>query len=260
MSRTLDIETPASGTALLRFNRPQCLNALNETLVKELRQAFAAIADDPAVRVVVLTGAGRGFCAGLDLRDFGPSMPHVEAPAIEQMRFQEMMASLPGLMRDLPQPIIAAVNGPTFGAGFGLCLAADIRVCARSAFFGNGAIKIGLSGADMGMSYHLPRMVGTSMAADWMLTGRRIPADEAFRCGLVSAILDDEQLLPHALSMAAEIAAHSPLASQMTKRALQISVDAPNFSTAVEVENRNQLITHATEEAALARAAWRKAQ
>ena len=103
-------------------------------------------------------------------------MLDADAPAIDRLRFQEPMAALPQAIRALPQPVIAAVNGPCVGAGFALCLAADIRICSTAASFGNGAILLGLSGAEMGMSYHLPRIVGTSVAADWMLTGRTVSA------------------------------------------------------------------------------------
>jgi enoyl-CoA hydratase/carnithine racemase len=253
---TLSLETPNPGTLVLRFNRPERLNAINEVMVGELKEVCAAIASDREVRVVVLTGTGRGFCSGIDMRDFGPGMLDADAPAIERLGFQEMMAALPGLLRALPQPVIAAVNGPAVGGGLALCLAADIRLCAPSASFGNAAIRLGLSGAEMGMSYHLPRIVGTSVAADWMLTGRTVSAEEAFRCGLVSALVDDDRLLDHALELAAQIASLSPLGVQMTKRALQTNTDAPDLAAALEVENRNQVITHATAEAAAARAPW----
>ena len=213
---------------------------------------------DRDVRVVVLTGAGRGFCSGIDMRDFGPSMLDATAPAIDRLRFQEHMASLPQAIRASPQPVVAAVNGPAAGGGLALCLAADIRVCAASASFGNAAIAIGLSGAEMGMSYFLPRIVGSSLAADWMLTGRTVSADEAYQRGLVSEVTDDDRLLERAVELAERIAVNSPLGVQMTKRALQVNTDAPDLFTAIEVENRNQVITHATEEAAAARERWAK--
>jgi enoyl-CoA hydratase len=241
---------------MLRFNRPNRLNAINETLASELIAACSTIASDRDIRVLVMTGAGRGFCSGIDMRDFGPSMLDASAPALERLRFQEMMASLPVAVRNLPQPVIAAVNGPAVGGGLALCLSADIRLCAKSASFGNAAIKIGLSGAEMGMSYHLPRIVGSSVAADWMLTGRTVSADEAFRTGLVSAMVDDDRLIEYALELAAQVSSHSALGVQMTKRALQINIDAPDLASALEVENRNQVITHATDEAAEARVAW----
>jgi enoyl-CoA hydratase/carnithine racemase len=256
VSGVLIADDPAPGVVVLRLNRPERLNALNEELVFALRDACAAIAVDAQTKVVVLTGEGRGFCSGLDMRDFGPGIPDESAPALERLMFQEMMASLPGCLRSLPQPVIAAVNGPAVGGGLALCLAADVRICGSSASFANAAIRLGLSGAEMGMSYHLPRIVGTSVAADWMLTGRKVSAEEAFHRGLVSALVDDDRLLDHALDMAGQIAAHSALGVRMTKRALQANVDAPDVGAALEVENRNQVIAHATEEAAAARGVW----
>ena len=249
-------EEPSAGVVLLRFNRPERLNALDEVLVGEFLQACASIAAERDVRVLILTGAGRGFCSGIDVRDFGPSMLEATDSAMDRMRFQEMMASLPLAIRNLPQPVIAAVNGPAVGGGLALCLAADVRVCGASASFGNAAIHLGLSGAEMGMSYYLPRVVGLSVAADWMLTGRTVSADEALERGLVSELVDDGRLLHRALELASSIAAHPPLAAQMTKRALQVNTDAPDLIAAMEVENRNQVITHATEEAAAARRRW----
>src|ERR1700741_3772736 len=168
----------------------------------ELTQTFAVIGTDATVNVVVLTGAGRGFCSGIDVRDFGPGMLEASDPAIDRLRFQEAMAALPQAIRDLPQPVIAAVNGPCVGAGFAMSLPADIRICSATATFGNGAILLGLSGAEMGMSYHLPRIVGTSVAADWMLTGRTVSASEADRHGLVSEIVDADRLAEHAMELA----------------------------------------------------------
>jgi enoyl-CoA hydratase/carnithine racemase len=242
--------------AVLRLNRPGSLNAINEAMAAALPRACHEIAQDDAVRVVVLTGSGRGFCSGIDMRSFGPGVPDADAPALDRMRFQEMMASLPECLRALPQPVIAAVNGVAVGGGLALCLAADMRICAASATFGNAAIRIGLSGAEMGMSYHLPRIVGPSVAADWMLTGRMVTAEEAARHGLVSAVVADGELPDRARAMAEQVAEHSPLGARMTKRALQLNLDAPSLAAAIEVENRNQVITHATAEAAAARNAW----
>jgi enoyl-CoA hydratase/carnithine racemase len=249
-------EAPADGVVVLRLNRPDRLNALDEVLVGLLAETCAALAQDRDVHAVVLTGAGRGFCSGIDVRDFGPGMLDATDPAIDRLRFQETMASLPQALRALPQPVVAAVNGPAVGAGLALCLASDVRICGASASFANAAILLGLSGAEMGMSYYLPRIVGLSVAADWMLTGRKVSADEAERRGLVSELVDDDRLLDRAVELASGIAAHPPLAAQMTKRALQVNTDAPDLAAALELENRNQLITHATEEAATARSRW----
>jgi enoyl-CoA hydratase len=251
-------ENPDPGVVLLRLNRPERLNALNGELVSALMDACSAITADEEIKVVVLIGSGRGFCSGLDLRGFGAGIPEGSASAQERLRFQEMMGSLPGRLRSLPQPVIAAVNGPAVGGGLALCLGADIRICASSASFGNAAIRLGLSGAEMGMSYHLPRIVGTSVAADWMLTGRTVSADEAFHCGLVSALVEDDQLLAHALELAGEIASYPALAVQMTKRALQVNVDSSDLAAALELENRNQVITAATEASRSAVRAWKR--
>lgn len=254
--QTLALETPSAGVAVVRLNRPDRLNAINEVMVAELASTCAELGDDPAVNVVVLTGSGRGFCSGIDMRDFGPGMLEASDPAIDRLRFQEAMAALPQAIRAMPQPVIAAVNGPCVGAGLALCLAADIRICSTAASFGNAAILLGLSGAEMGMSYHLPRIVGTSVAADWMLTGRTVSASEADRRGLVSETVEPERLLDRALELGALIAGLAPLGVQLTKRALQVNTDAPGLSSAMELENRNQVLSHATDEAARRRLKW----
>jgi enoyl-CoA hydratase len=253
---TLELDRPRAGVAVLRLSRPEQLNAINEVMQYELLEAVSEFASDPTVHAVVLTGSGRGFCAGIDMRDFGPNVPEATAPALERMRFQEKMAALPEAIRDLPQPVIAAVNGPCVGAGFALCLAADIRICSSQASFGNAAILLGLSGAEMGMSYHLPRIVGTSVAADWMLTGRIVSATEADRRGLVSEIVEPGRLAERAVELASLIADLGPLGVQLTKRALQINTDAASLAAALELENRNQVISHATQEAAERRKRW----
>jgi enoyl-CoA hydratase len=256
MPSTLILERPSDGVVVVRLNRPERLNAINETMQTELTAALADFSTDPAVRAVVLTGAGRGFCAGLDMRDFGPDVPDADAPALDRLRFQERMAALAQAVRVLPQPVIAAVNGPCVGAGFALCLAADIRISSAAASFGNAAILLGLSGAEMGMSYHLPRIVGTSVAADWMLTGRTVSAAEADRRGLVSELVEPDRLGERAIELATQIAGLAPLGVELTKRALQVNTDAPNLNAALELENRNQVITHATDEAAERRKKW----
>jgi enoyl-CoA hydratase len=242
--------------AVLRLNRPERLNALNHELVGAIEQECRRLAGDTATRAVVITGTGRGFCSGLDVRDFGPGLPAAHAPVAERMRFQERMAALPLAVRSLPQAVVAAVNGPCVGGGFALCLAADVRLCSTAASFGNGAILLGLSGAEMGMSYHLPRIVGTSVAADWMLTGRTVPAEEVDRRGLVSQLVEPEELLDRALELAAGIAELPALAVQMTKRALQVNTDAADVRAALELENRNQVLTHATDDSAARRGKW----
>ncbi|GAT07092.1 MULTISPECIES: enoyl-CoA hydratase/isomerase family protein [Mycobacteriaceae] len=256
MPETLDIDRGHPGIVVLQLSRPPQLNAINAVMRDELRRTFAEIAADTTVNAVVLTGAGRGFCSGIDMRNFGPDAVDESAPAIERLRFQEAMAALPQAIWDLPQPVVAAVNGPCVGAGLALLLASDIRICSDVATFGNAAILLGLSGAEMGMSYHLPRIVGTSVAADWMLTGRTVSAEEADRRGLVSEIVEADGLVDRAVQIASTIAEHAPLGVQLTKRALQANTDAPGPAAAMELENRNQVLSHATDDAAQRRRKW----
>ncbi|CAN5638887.1 enoyl-CoA hydratase/isomerase family protein [soil metagenome] len=244
MPETLSLETPSAGVTVLRLNRPKQLNAINQIMRDELVSTFAALATDHTVRAVILTGTGRGFCSGLDTRNFGDSLPIATDPAIDRLHFQESMVALPEAIRALPQPVIAAVNGPCVGAGFALCLASDIRICSTAASFGNGAILLGLSGGEMGMSYHLPRIVGTSVSADWMLTGRTVPAEEADRRGLVSQLVEPEQLDDRAVELAGAVAGLAALGVQLTKQVLQTNTDV-SLAAALELENRNQVLSHA---------------
>ncbi|RDH78409.1 enoyl-CoA hydratase/isomerase family protein [Mycolicibacterium moriokaense] len=254
MTATLIVERPHDGVLLVTLNRPRRLNAIDDAMRRELTETLTTVPAD--VNAVVLTGAGRGFCSGIDMRDFGPGVPDADAPAIDRLRFQESMAALPQTIRDLAQPVIAAVNGPCVGGGLALLLAADIRICSSAATFGNAAILLGLSGAEMGMSYHLPRIVGTSVAADWMLSGRTVTAQEADRRGLVSELTEPDRLVGRAIELAAAIAELSPLGVQLTKRALQVNTDAAGLDAAVELENRNQVLSHATDDAAARRQKW----
>ena len=256
VNEALSVQTPHAGVVVLQLNRPKRLNAINDVMVGELKETLAVLAADTSAKVVVITGAGRGFCSGIDMRDFGPDIPEATAPAIDRLRFQERMASLPQAIRDIPQPVIAAVNGPCVGAGLALSLAADIRICSTAATFGNAAILLGLSGAEMGMSYFLPRVVGASVAADWMLTGRIVSAEEADRRGLVSELVEPPLLVERALEIASGIAELAPLGVQLTKRAIQVNTDAAGLESALELENRNQVLSHATEEAAARRQTW----
>jgi len=212
-TQTLSVQRPHDGVLVLHLNRPERLNAINAIMLDELTGILTDVASDTSVNALVVTGAGRGFCSGIDMRNFGAGVPEATAPAIDRLRFQEAMAALPQAIRDLPQPVIAAVNGPCVGAGLALCLAADIRICSTAATFGNAAILLGLSGAEMGMSYFLPRIVGASVAADWMLTGRTVTAGEADRRGLVSEVTEPEELADRALEIASRIAELTPWAS-----------------------------------------------
>jgi enoyl-CoA hydratase len=237
--------TPQPGVALLTLNRPDRLNALSWELIEDLLSTCAQLAQDPEVRVVVLTGAGRGFCAGLDLSATDPLGRGDSSVTVYER--QELVGRLPQALRELPQPVIAAVNGPAAGGGLGLALAADVRLCSPTAIFSVAFVRLGLSGCDAGVSHTLPRLVGEGIAAEWMLTGRRVAAAEAAGTGLVNRIVDGD-LLAAAVDLAGEIVVNSPFGVRMTKQVLHRNVDATSLAAAVELENRTQVLAVGTED------------
>jgi enoyl-CoA hydratase len=172
----------SDGIALLTLDRPERLNAMSRELVADLHAALVEAGDDPDCRVVILTGAGRGFCSGLDLKETGDLAEAGGGPAAA-LRAQQHIASLVTQLRGLSKPVIAAVNGPATGGGLALALACDVRVAAESARFNVAFIRVGLSGCDIGVSYLLPRLIGASRAFELMLTGRMVESAEADRIG-----------------------------------------------------------------------------
>jgi enoyl-CoA hydratase len=252
---TLIVARPRSGIVLLTLNRPQRMNALTFPMFEELRSFCRATSEDESIRAVVITGAGRGFCAGLDL-DAATGLP--EMTTQEMHRGQEGWADAVAGFRRLPQPVIAAVNGPAAGAGFSLALAADIRYAAPEARFNAAFIKIGLSGGDCGSSWMLPRIVGLGQAYEILLTGRLVDADEAVRIGLVNRVVPGDGVVDAALDLAGVIASNSPLGVRLTKQVVQVNVDAPSLEAALELENRNQVLTSRTRDMAEALQAFRE--
>ena len=231
------------GVALVTLNRPDKLNALSWDLVDELHATLDEIGRDNSLRVVVLTGAGRGFCAGLDLGSTtGSSLSKGLSGVAGGMRSQEHIADLMLHVRRIPQPVIAAVNGVAVGGGLALALYSDIRIAAASARFGVQFIRVGLSGCDVGVSYALPRIVGASHAFELSLTGRIIDAAEAARIGLVSRVVPDDTLLDVALETADAILANSPFGVVMTKEVLWANLSAPSAESAIALENRTQIL------------------
>ena len=230
---------------ILTLHRPERLNALSEAMFAELPQALGEIGRDGTVRAVVLTGAGRGFCAGMDLAD-ASNLPN--RPAAELIQAQERWGAATLALRELPVPVIAAVNGPAAGAGFSLALAADIRLASTTARFNAAFIRIGLTGGDVGSSWLLPRIVGLGHAYEILLTGRMVDATEAEGIGLVNRVLEPERLVPAAVELAQAIAANSPVGVRLTKQVVQANVDAPSLRAAMELENRNQVLTMQTED------------
>lgn len=264
----LEIEYPRPEVALLRLNRPKSLNALSWRLVDELHAALEALDRDNRCRVVVLTGAGSGFCAGLDLRDQanpGERTAGVSGPRAGLLA-QNHIASLIPRLRRIQQPLIAAINGPAYGGGLALALGCDLRIAARSARLCVQFIRVGVSGCDIGVSYLLPRLIGAARAHELILTARELDADEALAYGAVTRVVPDPELLPAALALADELCDLAPFALFATKQVMWANLDIPSLEAAIQLENRNQILAGSSgdlEEAARAflekrRPRWRE--
>jgi enoyl-CoA hydratase len=237
------VEEPAEHVRLLTLNRPEQLNAMTSELCEALHQELGRIAIDRSCRVAIVTGAGRGFCAGVDLRGYGraPGNDGSDEPR-DRLANQEHMSRLILELRALPQPVIAAVNGPAAGFGLALALASDIRYAAREAVFRAAFLNIGVSNCDMGTSWLLPRLIGASRSHELMLTGRRVDSGEALRIGLVADVVDGDELAGRALQGAAEIAALSPWGVRLTKQGMWAALEIPSEQAAVEYEDRQQIM------------------
>lgn len=251
----VEIDRSRDGVAVVTLNRPEHLNAMNADLIAGLHDAFATLRHDRSCRVIVLTGAGRAFCAGLDLRE-GASPPEARGVGRAQagLAVQQSIAALVPTMRSMRQPIVAAVNGAASGGGLALALASDIRVSSPSARFNVAFVRVGLSGCDIGVSWLLPRLIGASRAYQLMLTGRFVGADEAERIGLVTTVADDA--MAAALEQADLILANSPFGVQMTKEVMWSQLEVGSLHAGIDLENRTQLLTAQTEDLAEAMRAF----
>jgi enoyl-CoA hydratase/carnithine racemase len=239
---------------IVSLNRPERLNAMDEPLITALGDYFRALQDRHEVRVVVLRAEGRAFCAGLDLG--GWSRDDAQGSIHQTWRTQRMIAGVMQAMRKCPQPVIACAQGPACGGGFSLLLASDVRYAAPDLRMNAAYIKIGLGGCDMGASYFLPRLVGSSVASEYLLTGRFMTADKALACGLVSEIVPADALKAKALALAEEMLLTSPMGLRLTKDALNLNIDAASMEHAFALEDRQQIVLGHTADAAEARAAF----
>jgi enoyl-CoA hydratase len=243
----VEVTRPSPGLAVLTLNRPKQLNALTGALVSALHESLDALSSDQTCRVVVLTGAGRGFCAGLDLHGYGDA-PGVDGVGRPQagLAVQKHIASLVSHLRSIPQPVIAAVNGPAMGGGLGLVLACDIRLAETSAVFSAAFIRVGLSACDIGTSWLLPRLIGAARAHELMLTGRNFDANEAERIGLVSQVVAAGDLMATTQMVAAQIMQHAPMGVALTKEGMWTALEIPGLHAGIEYENRQQQLLVAT--------------
>ncbi len=254
------VDWPRPGVALVTLNRPARLNALTSEMLAEIYETLERLGRDATCRVIIVTGAGRGFCAGDDLRDYHPPswVPSDVGPTHSNMYQQKYVAELVPRLRALPQPVIAAVNGPAAGAGYALALGADLRVAAESAVFVDAFVKIGASGAEMGLSWLLQRIVGATRAAELVLTGRRVDGDEAARIGLVLQTVPDGEVVDVALTLAEQIIVNTPLGTWMGKATLWSNLEIPSLEAAIDLEARTQILTLGTDDAREQLAAFRE--
>lgn len=245
------------GVVVLTMNRPDRLNAINPQFIADFVAALDEIAEDRSVRAVVLTGAGRAFCSGADLKQ-SAEMPEDRSRVGWVFDAQLDLVKLMLRLYELPQPVIAAVNGPAVGGGLAIALHCDVRLAAPDARFGSVFIKVGLSSLDVGVSYLLPKIIGAGHARELMLTGKIVEAEEAARINLANRIVPADELISQAKALAKEIAANSEYGVWMTKTGLNAVLDAPSLRHALEIENRTQVLGTFTGNMAEASTAFRE--
>ncbi|MDN5862719.1 MAG: enoyl-CoA hydratase-related protein [Salinisphaera sp.] len=252
---TLTLEEPEPGIVVATLNRPDRANAMTDTMFAELEHLARTLDSRDATRVVILTGAGRAFCAGYDLA-------HAEdlagLGALAMLDLQERAARALLAIRSLRVPVIAAVNGAASGGGMALALAADMRIGTPETKFNAGFVRIGLSAGDLGTSWLLTRLVGPAVASDIAFTARLVKATEAERVGLLNSISEREALMADALALARQIAANSPGGVRMSKRALHANMEVGSYAAALELENRGQALLTCTKDMPEALAAFQE--
>ena len=249
------VERPEPGLCVLRMNRPDRLNAMDLPALRYFHHVLDGVLGEPAPRVIVLAGEGAGFCAGLDLKSVLDAEGRSQIDVASGYELQLCFAGLIKRLRATDATVIAAVQGAAVGAGMALALAADIRFSSEQAAFHIGAVRIGITAGECGISYHLPRLIGASRAFELMLTGRPVAAVEALQIGLVADVVPSDQLLERAMDCARQVLANSPYSTAHTKRLMWSNLDAGSLDAAIELENHAQvlgLMTQDFAEAALA--------
>ncbi|QMW23013.1 enoyl-CoA hydratase/isomerase family protein [Sandaracinobacteroides saxicola] len=244
MTEPLLIESHRDGALeIVTLNRPEVLNALDRPLIDALNTYFEGLVERDPVRVVILRGEGRAFCAGLDLKSPSNSLHTGVRAALD---VQQRIARIVQRMRRCPQPVIALVQGAACGGGFSLALASDVRIAAPDARMNAAYINIGLSSCDIGCSYLLPRLIGASVAAELMLTARFLTAERAEKLGFTSETVAADKLLDTGLALADEMLAKNPMGLRLTKQGLAMNIDAPSLEAAMALEDRQQVLLTAT--------------
>ena len=224
----------------LTLNRPEAMNTLNAAMVAELLEYFTQLEADRSVRVVVLRASGATFCAGLDLKDMATRFATLDAAGVYAT--QRSLSRIILAMRRCPQPIVCLVQGSAAGGGFAFALASDIRYCTPDARMNAAFIQVGLSGCDVGVSFLLPRLIGSSVASELLLTGKFLSAERAQQLGLASKIVAADQLEAAAGELVATLLKASPMGLALTKQGLNTNLTAPSLEAAVEIEDRQQAL------------------
>ncbi len=255
---TLEVESDEDRITTLWLNRPERLNAISIQMIEEIHDALDRLPHELTQRVLILAGRGRSFCAGTDLKADIDSRPEPVGRVQSRVRLQERLSQIVVRLRELPQPVIAAVHGAAAGGGMAFAAASDIRIADRTARFNAAFIRIGLSGGDVGVSWTLPRLIGMSRAAELLYTGRFFDASEALDIGFVSRVTDEGAHIDAARELAAQILANSPLGVRMTKSLLASTLDAPSLRSQIELENRTQVLCTLTDDFSEGTAAFRE--
>ncbi|MBL6717759.1 MAG: enoyl-CoA hydratase/isomerase family protein [Pseudomonadales bacterium] len=233
------------GAHWVTLNRPESLNAMSRTMMLELQHYFGELYTRPEIRAVVLQGAGKAFCAGLDLKE---RREPGEGGPVNGLRVQRRVSEIVMRMRRAPQPIISLIHGAASGGGFALALASDIRLAGPRARMNAAFIRIGLTACDVGVSYFLPRLVGSALASELLLTGAFIDAERALKVGLVSDVVPEADLEARGQAMVEAILANSPLGVRLTKEALNMNIDAQSLEAAIALEDRQQILCAQTDD------------
>ena len=266
---TIKFELKENGIGILSLNRPEKLNAVNFQMEQELHEVFDHLMVNLDCRVLIFKAEGRAFCAGTDLQEGlhlnTKKIPegyekyyflNAAEPIKKTMYHQWRISSVFVKMRKISQPIITLVQGAAAGAGFGFAMAADFRIVAPDVKFINASINIGLTGADVGGSYFLPRLIGLSRASEILYTGRTVEAEESVRIGLALRSVESKKLLESAMELANELLKKSPLGLRMTKQALNLTLDSPSLETICQLENLGIVLSFSSKDMKVASAAF----
>lgn len=263
MTDFVTIDHPRKGVAVVTLNRPDRMNAMAFDVMAPLRDLLHELSFDNSVRVVILTGAGKSFCAGADLKDPGylSVFDGLTMPGIAR-RAMKVLDDVMHTVQTMHQPVISAINGPAIGGGFCLSMMTDIRIASTEAIFRAAGINNGLTSAELGLSYTLPRAIGSTRAFEIMLTGRDVNAEEAERIGIVTKVVEPGSLMLTCLETAEQIMQHSHIGVELSKQMLWSSMSASSLYTHMNHEGHAQLFVRMTtknfEEAIKARKERRK--